>query len=90
MESKEIPPLPVSKTKFKESGRLSSNAVTIIIPPVSCENEKVVSFFAGGCTNCSCPLHSIEIVTCKAIKNIILEQAFALLWRFRCVTHFRF
>ena len=53
-ESIEIPPLPVSSTKFKLSLNSSNVACKIIIPPVNWVNGIVVMNFAGGGTNSSC------------------------------------
>jgi hypothetical protein len=52
-ESRDIPPLPVSNMKFKESGKASTWALKRIIPPVSKRNGKLVIFRIGGSTNSS-------------------------------------
>jgi hypothetical protein len=52
-ESSEIPPLPVSKIKFSESGWLSTVARSKITPPVREINRKLVKSLEGSSTNCS-------------------------------------
>src|SRR6476620_833609 len=53
VESTEIPPLPVSSTKFNESLKLSNVARTITIPPVKIVNGTEAICFAGGGINSS-------------------------------------
>ena len=46
VESRDMPPLPVSKIKLSVSGILFSLAVTIITPPLYCLNGNFVSSLA--------------------------------------------
>ena len=76
----EIPPLPVSNTKFKLSLKSSNVARTIIIPPVNWVNGIVVMNFAGGGTNSSCAKSEV-VMKKKILKDKILDKQFKQLWR---------
>lgn len=76
-ESSDIPPLPVSSTKFSESGKLSSKPCTMMIPPVSILKGKRVINLAGAGTNCSCARPATGSRYNSRMKRIIQ----ALIWR---------
>jgi hypothetical protein len=77
VESKEMPPLPVSNTKFKESAELSTFAFNTIIPPFNSTNGKRVNSLAGACTNsswaCRFPMYN------KIMDNMTKQPRFILM-----------
>jgi hypothetical protein len=56
VESSEMPPLPVSKMKFRESVMLLRFALMSITPPVRDLKGNWVIYFAGFSINCSCAI----------------------------------
>src|SRR5882757_9124995 len=52
-ESREIPPLPVSRIKLRLSVKLSTHALMRMTPPVNTVKGKLVISLAGGGTNFS-------------------------------------
>lgn len=73
IESRDIPPLPVSKMKLSESGNWLSLAFIMIMPPESIRKEKLVICFAGAGTNSSCAL-PVMVIKTKRTSRILTRH----------------